>query len=67
MLPTAGVEHSREELLVAIQVMQCSSNVLSTLVAGKRICKQKKNSVYTVNPFAYGEVADYCGKISVRF
>ena len=45
IFPT-GVEHSREELLVGIRVMQSSSNELSTPVADKRVCKQRKINTY---------------------
>ena len=38
--------------------MQNSSHKLSTPVAIKRICKQKKNNTYTLNPIAYAKVAD---------
>ena len=46
--------------------MQSSSNALSTPVAVKRICKQKKNYTYTLNPCIYAEVADIPAQKDVR-
>ena len=51
-------EHSCEELLVAPRVLQSSSEEISTPVTVKRICKQRKNNIYTYNSFAYAEIAD---------
>ena len=47
------VKHTREELPVAFLVMQSFPNELSTPVAVKGICKQRKNNIYTIIFFAY--------------
>ena len=60
MLLLLSVEHPFEELLVATRAMPNAFKELSTPVAVKRICKQRKINTYKLNCFSYTKAVDGC-------